>query len=399
MRVMVTGGAGYIGSVVTEELLRDGHAVLAYDSLVHGHRSAVHPAAAFIKGDLLDGEALRNALSDQRIEAIVHMAAHSLVGESVIAPAKYYRNNVGGTLSLLDAMLAVGVKMLVFSSTAAVYGEPEKQPIEEDDPLKPTNPYGDCKLACERAMRGYEKAYDLRCASLRYFNAAGATERCGELHDPETHLIPIVLQAASGKRRDVSLFGTDYATPDGTCVRDYVHVSDLARAHILALEALAQGRRGLTYNLGCGGAGYSVRQVIDVAQAVTGRHVPVQIGPRRSGDPAMLLASSSRIRAELGWQPRFQDLHVIVASAWKQMMSRLALAASFLLIFTANPARACPLCDTGTGEQVRAGILGVEFGRSLVGVVAPFALILIFAIGLYMERPGRRRPNAKGGAS
>lgn len=319
MRVMVTGGAGYIGSIVAEELLRDGHQVMVYDNLVHGHKDAVPNGAEFVKADLLDGPALHRALTAQNTEAVVHMAAHSQVGESVTQPAKYYRNNVLGTLSLLDAMRECGAKALVFSSTAAVYGEPDKQPIEESAALQPTNPYGETKLACEQALRWYAQAYDLRYASLRYFNAAGATEHFGERHDPETHLIPLVLQAAAGKRPEVMLYGTDYPTPDGTCIRDYIHVLDLARAHILALAALSAGQPALTYNLGCGGAGYSVRQVIDVAREVTGRDIPVRLGPRRPGDPAVLLASSEKITAELGWRPQYQNLHEIIASAWRWM--------------------------------------------------------------------------------
>jgi UDP-glucose 4-epimerase len=317
VRVLVTGGAGYIGSVVVEELLRDGHAVVVYDSLYKGHRGAVAPDAAFVQGDLLDGDTLRAALREHAVEAVVHMAADSLVGESVADPAKYYRNNVVAGLALLDAMRECSVPRLVFSSTAAVYGEPAKQPIEETDPTAPTNPYGDTKLAFERALGWYEGAYGLRYASLRYFNAAGATERNGEVHSPETHLIPLVLQAAAGRLPEVTVFGDDYPTRDGTCVRDYIHVVDLARAHVLALGILDQ--RSAIYNLGCGGDGYTVREVIDTACAVTGREIPVRLGPRRAGDPAVLIASSDRIRAELGWRPARQDLREIVASAWQWM--------------------------------------------------------------------------------
>jgi len=319
VRVLVTGGAGYIGSVVVEELLRDGHAVVVYDSLYKGHRDAVVPEAAFVQGDLLDGDALRGALRAHGVEAVVHMAADSLVGESVQDPAKYYRNNVVAGLALLDAMRACGVPRLVFSSTAAVYGEPAKQPIEESDPTAPTNPYGDTKLAFERALDWYEGAYGLRYASLRYFNAAGATARNGEVHSPETHLIPLVLQAAAGRLPAVTVFGDDYPTRDGTCVRDYIHVVDLARAHVLALGIL--DARSAIYNLGCGGEGYTVREVIDTARAVTGRTIPVRLGPRRAGDPAVLIASSAKIRAELGWEPRLQDLREIVASAWAWMQA------------------------------------------------------------------------------
>ncbi len=320
MNVVVTGGAGYIGSVVAEQLVEDGHDVLVCDNLVKGHREAVVPGARFLQADIGDRAALARAFREQGTEAVIHMAAHSLVGESVEQPGKYYANNVAAGIELLEAMRAAGVPRIVFSSTAAVYGEPAKQPIEEHDPTQPTNTYGETKLAFERALAWYERAHGLRYASLRYFNAAGATARCGEHHDPETHLIPIVLDAARGRRADVTVFGDDYPTPDGTCVRDYIHVVDLARAHILALGIL--DARSAIYNLGCGGAGYSVRQVIDVAREVTGREIAVRTGPRRAGDPAVLVASSDRIRAELGWAPRFQDLSAIVASAWEFVRSR-----------------------------------------------------------------------------
>jgi UDP-glucose 4-epimerase len=314
MRVLVTGGAGYIGSVVTEELLREGHEAVVYDDLSKGHRVAVAEGAAFVRGDLADAEGVRRALAEHGAEAVIHMAASSLVGESVGEPAKYYRNNVTAGLALLDAMRECGVARLVFSSTAAVYGEPAKQPVEETDALAPTNPYGETKLAFERALRWYEAAYGLRSVSLRYFNAAGATARCGEVHDPETHLIPIVLQAASGRRPRVEVYGDDYPTRDGTCVRDYIHVVDLARAHVLALGVARE--RSAVYNLGCGGDGYTVREVIDAAREVTGRDIPVRTGPRRAGDPAVLVASSERITRELGWRPRFQSLGEIIGSAW-----------------------------------------------------------------------------------
>ncbi|MBD0370860.1 MAG: UDP-glucose 4-epimerase GalE [Pyrinomonadaceae bacterium] len=317
MRVLVTGGAGYIGSVVTEELVKDGHEAVVYDSLYKGHRAAVVSGAKLIEGDLMDVERMRAALSENRIEAVIHMAADSLVGESVEKPAKYYRNNTVAGLRLLDAMIAEGVLRLVFSSTAAVYGEPEKQPIEESDTTNPTNPYGETKLAFERALGWYERAYTLRYASLRYFNAAGATKLCGEWHDPETHLIPIVLQAAAGRRAHVEVYGDDYLTRDGTCVRDYIHVVDLARAHILALGILDKGSR--IYNLGCGGEGYSVNEVIETARAVTSRDIQIRMGARRAGDPAVLIASSDRIKSELGWQPAMQDLKVIIESAWHWM--------------------------------------------------------------------------------
>lgn len=317
MRVLVTGGAGYIGSVVAEELLEDGHDVFVYDSLYKGHRASVAPEATFVQADLLDGDKLRRTFLDGQIEAVIHMAADSLVGESVTQPAKYYRNNVVAGLALLDAMREADVRRIVFSSTAAVYGETLKQPIEETAPTNPTNTYGETKLAFERALRWYENAYGLHYASLRYFNAAGATEHCGEAHDPETHLIPAVLQAAAGRRAQVEIYGEDYPTRDRTCVRDYIHVVDLARAHILALNILDE--RSAIYNLGCGGEGYTVREVIETAREVTGRDIPVQISPRRAGDPAVLIASSARIKQELGWMPEKQDLYTIIESAWRWM--------------------------------------------------------------------------------
>lgn len=319
MRVLVTGGAGYIGSVVTEQLLNDGNEVVVYDNLSKGHSEAVVAGAGFVQAELFDAATLKQTLQERQIEAVIHMAASSLVGESVEQPNQYYQNNVIVSLVLLDAMIAAGVKRLVFSSTAAVYGEPESQPIEESAPTTPTNPYGETKLAFEHALKWYDRAYGLRYASLRYFNAAGATEKCGEDHDPETHLIPITLQAAAGKRPHVEIYGDDYPTPDGTCIRDYIHVVDLARAHIQALEALSEGSR--IYNLGCGGAGYSVKDVIDTARRVTGREIPTHVGPRRPGDPAILVASSDRIKSELGWQPQYQDLELIIESAWRWMQT------------------------------------------------------------------------------
>jgi UDP-glucose 4-epimerase len=322
MRVAVTGGAGYIGSVVAEVLLEGRHDVLVLDNLEKGHRTSVPDAAGFVLGDIRDRDAVASALREFRAEAVIHMAALSLVGESVVEPAKYYANNLSGGLTLLDAMRDAGVLRMVFSSTAAVYGEPTKQPIEEDDPTTPTNPYGESKLAFEGALRWYGAAYGISSTSLRYFNAAGATSERGERHDPETHLIPIVLEAAAGRRPHVSIFGTDYPTPDGTCVRDYVHVDDLARAHVLALESMGVAGECRVYNLGCGGRGYSVREVIDTATRVTGREIPVRVSPRRAGDPAVLVASSVRIARELGWQPRRQRLDDIVDSAWSWLSER-----------------------------------------------------------------------------
>lgn len=317
MNVLVTGGAGYIGSVVTEELLNDGHAVVVYDSLYKGHRTAVDARAKFVHADLNDTERLATALKETDTEAVVHMAADSLVGESVEQPEKYYRNNVVAGLSLLEAMRACRVRKIVFSSSAATYGESQKQPIEENDPTNPTNPYGETKLAFEQELHRQEQAYGIRYASLRYFNAAGASRQFGEWHDPETHLIPLVLRVASGSRAELQVFGDDYPTRDGTCVRDYIHVIDLARAHILALKILDE--RSAIYNLGCGGDGYTVREVIEIADEVTGRRIPTNIMGRRAGDPAVLIASSQKIKSELGWEPKFQDLRLIVQSAWDWM--------------------------------------------------------------------------------
>jgi UDP-glucose 4-epimerase len=322
MRVMVTGGAGYIGSVVVEELVRVGHQVVVYDNLSRGHAGAVVQGAALVQADLRARDTLLDVLRAARVEAVVHMAADSLVGESMTDPGKYYRSNVQGGLALLNAMRTAGSSLVVFSSTAAVYGEPEAQPITEDAPTNPTNPYGETKLAFERALHWHDRAHGLRYASLRYFNAAGATERSGELHDPETHLVPLVLQAAIGARPEVVIFGDDYPTPDGTCIRDYIHVRDLAAAHVLALEAIAGGRPSRIYNLGCGGEGHSVQEVITLAREVTGAPIPVRVGTRRPGDPAVLVASSDRIQTELGWSPASQDLRVVIESAWRWLRAR-----------------------------------------------------------------------------
>ncbi len=319
MRILVTGGAGYIGSVVAEELLNQGHTVVVYDNLSYGHPEAISPAAEFVPADLLDGDTLGRTLKDHAIEAVMHMAAYALVGESVTEPAKYYQNNFVAGLSLLNAMRDCEIKLLVFSSTCATYGQPATVPIDEGAGTNPTNPYGESKLAFERALRWYENAYGLRYASLRYFNAAGATERCGEWHNPETHLIPLVLQVAAGMRSEITIYGDDYPTRDGTCIRDYIHVTDLAQAHVLALRILNE--RSAIYNLGCGGEGYTVREVIEVAREVTGRDVPLRIGPRRPGDPAVLIAGAEKIKRELGWQPGSQDLRLIIESAWKWLQA------------------------------------------------------------------------------
>jgi UDP-glucose 4-epimerase len=314
MQVLVTGGAGYIGSIVTEELLRGQHHVVVYDNLIKGHRQAVPEEAIFVEGDLHEGRKLLDVFRTYKVDAVIHMAALSLVGESVISPRSYYDNNMTAGLSLLNAMCDAHVLKIVFSSTAAVYGEPAKQPIEEADPTNPTNPYGQTKLSFEHALRWYSSAYNLRYATLRYFNAAGASDRNGEHHDPESHLIPLVLQVAAGRRPHVEIFGDDYPTRDGTCIRDYIHVLDLARAHVLALNILEE-KDGI-YNLGCGGNGYSVREVIETARAVTGKDIPVKVIARRAGDPSVLIASSGQIKKDLGWAPRMQTLTGILGSAW-----------------------------------------------------------------------------------
>ena len=318
MNILVTGGAGYIGSHTVRQLCDAKFGVVVYDNFAKGHRQAIGPDAAIIDGDIRDQEKLAKVLKDNQIAAIVHFAAFSLVGESMQQPSLYYNNNVAGTLSLLDTMLACGVDKIVFSSTAAVYGEPAVWPITEAMPTVPTNVYGRTKLAIEQMLADYAAAYKMTYVALRYFNAAGAltTGAIGEDHSPETHLIPLVLQAAAGKREAVAIFGDDYPTPDGTCIRDYIHVTDLADAHVLALRHLLAGGPARAYNLGSE-TGYSVRQVIDRAKAITGVNFPVNIVPRRPGDPAVLVASSARIREELGWQPRLSDLDTIISSAWR----------------------------------------------------------------------------------
>ena len=313
MNILVTGGAGYIGSVVVERLLEFGHTPVIYDNLSEGYRDAVPPGAPLVVAGLDDSAALTDSLKSHSIEAVIHMAASALVGESMVNPSKYFRNNVVAGINLLDAMLACGVSRIVFSSSCAVYGDPETSPITEDSHERPTNPYGESKLAFERVLHWYDIAHGLRFASLRYFNAAGATARLGEHHSPETHLIPNLLSCALGLMPHVDVFGDDYATQDGTCVRDYVHVTDLADGHILALEALAKGSR--VYNLGSG-AGASVLEVIETARAATGQAIPVRVTRRRPGDPAVLIANSDRIRRELRWEPNHR-LDSIIESAWE----------------------------------------------------------------------------------
>ena len=319
-RVLVTGGAGFVGSVVVEELLAQGAAkVVVLDDLSKGHEAAVAAPARLQRGDIADVDLVARLVRDERLDAVIHLAASSLVGESVENPGKYYANNVVKGLALLDAVVGAGVRRFVFSSTAAVYGEPAQSPITEDAAAAPTNPYGETKLAFERALACYRRAYGLRYVCLRYFNAAGATLRNGEQHDPETHLIPLVLAAARGLLPAVTIFGDDYATPDGTCVRDYIHVSDLASAHALALGALDR-EASTALNLGCGG-GYSVAQVVEIARRVTGRDIVTRHGERRPGDPAILVASSARARQVLAWEPVRQDLGRIVEDAWNWLVA------------------------------------------------------------------------------
>jgi UDP-glucose 4-epimerase len=314
MRVLVAGGAGYIGSVVCEHLSNAGHDVVVFDNLSKGHLQALPDGCEFVRGDLGSEADVARALATKP-DAMMHFAAYSLVGESVQNPSLYFNNNVVNGLCLLDQALKVGVNKIVFSSTAAVYGEPTSYPIDEDFSLSPTNPYGESKLTFEKILKWYAQAYGLRYASLRYFNAAGATASRGEDHSPETHLIPVVLGVARGLSPHATIFGEDYPTPDGTCIRDYIHVSDLADAHILALEALNE-QPVQVYNLGSE-SGFSVKQVIDVARSVTGHPIPVQTGPRRAGDPAVLIASSSRIKSSLGWAPSRTDLATIIGDAWR----------------------------------------------------------------------------------
>ncbi|TMQ60952.1 MAG: UDP-glucose 4-epimerase GalE [Candidatus Eisenbacteria bacterium] len=315
MNVLVTGGAGYIGSVAAAALLEAGHDVIVYDNLCQGHRQAVPKGARFVEGEIDDRGALDRVFRTKSIEAVMHFAALLNVGESMQIPERYFRNNTCSTLTLLEAMHSEGIHRLVFSSTAALYGEQERIPIEETHPLGPASVYGESKLLVERMLEWFQKVHGLRYASLRYFNAAGATGERGEDHAPETHLIPLALQVALGKRASVQIYGTDYPTPDGTCVRDYIHVQDLATAHLLALGALEE-RSGLIYNLG-NGEGASVRQLIEAARRVTGHPIPAEECPRRPGDPAALVASSAKIRRELGWRPQYPELEAILASAWE----------------------------------------------------------------------------------
>jgi UDP-glucose 4-epimerase len=315
MKLLVTGGAGYIGSVVTEQLLGVGHQVVVLDNLSRGHRKAVPKNAELVVGDLADRDGLAALFGQHKFDGVLHFAALIEAGESMRFPERFFRNNTANALAVLEAMLAAKVNRFVFSSTAAVYGNPARSPIQEEDALQPTNAYGESKLLVERMLEWFHRIHGLRYASLRYFNAAGAAapDR-GEAHQPESHLVPRVMSVALGQQKYIEIFGTDYGTPDGTCVRDYIHVGDLASAHLLALEALDRAGR-LIYNLGSG-QGFTVRQVIDAVRRVTGHSIPVVESPRREGDPAVLIASSEKIRRELNWKPKFPDLEPILESAW-----------------------------------------------------------------------------------
>lgn len=322
--VLVTGGAGYIGSHACKALARAGYLPVAYDNLVHGHRDAVK-WGPLEEGDIADRSRLDAVIVRHRPAAVMHFAAHAYVGESVGDPGKYYRNNVAGSLHLLEAMRDHGIDRMVFSSTCATYGEPQRLPLGEDHPQHPINPYGASKLMVERMLADFGAAHGLRSTCLRYFNAAGADPdgEIGEAHDPETHLVPLLLQAAAGARPHVTVFGEDYPTADGTCVRDYIHVTDLADAHVLALRALEPGRGSSVYNLG-NGRGFSVREVVEAVRRVTGREVPVVVGPRRDGDPPVLVGDASRIRAELGWEPALGALDDMIGTAWRWHQAQAA---------------------------------------------------------------------------
>lgn len=311
MKVLVTGGAGYIGSVTAELLLDEGHEVVVFDNLERGHRSAVDKRASFFEGDLRDESRIATVVSEVRPEAVMHFAAYALVAESMSAPELYFRNNVTGGINLAEAMLKADVGRVVFSSTCATYGQPERVPIVEGTPQRPANPYGESKLMFEKVLGWYRELHGMTTVFLRYFNACGATQRFGEDHDPETHLIPLVLRVALGQCDRAQIFGDDYETPDGTCLRDYIHIVDLARAHILALATDVSG----AFNLG-NGRGHSVKQVMDTIREVTGHPVPTEVVPRRPGDPAQLVASSEKARTVLGWQTAYPDLRSIVESAW-----------------------------------------------------------------------------------
>jgi UDP-glucose 4-epimerase len=323
MKILVTGGAGYIGGTLTRLLLAEGHAVTIYDNLCHSRRLAVAANVDFVHGDVADRTLLEKTLNAGGFDGVMHFAALIEAGESMKRPEIYFRNNTAATLTLLEAMLATGHDRLVFSSTAACYGEPESTPILEDAKLAPTNPYGESKLLVEQMLKWMNVSHGLKYASLRYFNVAGAIEGYGEAHEPESHLIPLILDVALGRRANIKIFGRDYPTKDGTCIRDYIHVRDLAEAHLLALRALSEDRSQLIYNIG-NGQGFTVLEVVESVRRVTGRPIAVEQCPRRPGDPAVLVASSEKIKAELGWKPQFAELDQIIASAWQWHQKRYA---------------------------------------------------------------------------
>jgi UDP-glucose 4-epimerase len=312
MKVLVCGGAGYIGSACTEYLLDHDHEVVVFDSLVTGHIEAVDTRADFVKGDLANRDLIIKLCKEEQFDAIMHFAAFSLVGESMQNPSKYFRNNLANGINLADAAVEGGVKTIVFSSTAATFGQPDEIPIKETTTQAPINPYGESKLCFEKVLRWYNEIHGIKYAALRYFNACGATENFGEDHSPETHLIPLILQVAQGKRDKIMIFGDDYDTPDGTCIRDYIHILDLAQAHMLALDAPESGH----YNLGTGN-GLSVKEIIEAAREVTGHEIPAEVAPRRAGDPDRLIACSDRAKEMLGWNPQFEDAKIIIESVWK----------------------------------------------------------------------------------
>jgi UDP-glucose 4-epimerase len=313
LNVLVTGGAGYIGSAVVEELLADQHTPVVYDNLVAGHAEAVPDGVTLVQGNLFDGQLLRQTIKTHGVEAVIHLAAFLQPNESMTNPGKYFHNNVAGSIALLDAMIQTGVRRFIFSSTCATFGNPVRLPIDEEHPQQPISPYGVGKLMIEQMLPWYELAHGMRYSCLRYFNACGATPERGEDHDPEIHLIPLILQVAAGKRANIKIFGTDYDTRDGSCIRDYIHISDLGRAHVLALAPLAQ--RSRNFNLGSGD-GFTVREVIEAARKVTGHPIPVVEEPRRAGDPPIMIGDGRRARAELGWAPRYPTLEQMIGSAW-----------------------------------------------------------------------------------
>ncbi len=316
MKILVTGGAGYIGSITVERLIKAGAEVVVFDNLYQGHRDAVHPDAVFVQGDLADRDAVNATIAEHKPDGIMHFASYTLVGESVEKPFLYLRDNITNGLNLIEAAVSNGVKGFILSSTANLFDDPERMPIDEEERIVPGSPYGESKFILERYLHWMDRLYDMRYCCLRYFNACGATETRGEDHDPETHLIPLVLQVALGQREKITIFGNDYNTPDGTCVRDYIHVVDLAEAHILAMREILDGGHSRKYNLG-NGRGFSVKEVIDTAREITGHPIPAEIGPRRAGDPDILIASSETINHELGWRPIYPNLRQIIEMAWK----------------------------------------------------------------------------------